>query len=102
LVPWKSIFYRECKTYIHSNPGISVTKYEIAKLTEKPYARAFPPENVISSFRKAGIYHFDKEMVNETQTAPASIFHTTKDTQKSPDNINDTSTVTVKIHQISI
>jgi hypothetical protein len=73
----KKYFYRECKTYMHSNPGMSVTKYEIAKLIAKPYARAFSPENVFSSFRKEGIYPFDKEMVNETQTAPASIYHTT-------------------------
>jgi hypothetical protein len=82
---------------MHSNPGMSITKYEIAKLTAKPYARAYSPENVTSSFRKAGIYPFDKEMKNETQTAPASIYHTTKDTENSSDNVNDTSTVTIKM-----
>ncbi|XP_053389486.1 uncharacterized protein LOC128552471 [Mercenaria mercenaria] len=39
--PMKSYYYHECKSYMHSNPGENITRYEVAQLTAKPYARAF-------------------------------------------------------------
>lgn len=82
--PMKKYYYQECKNYMHSNPGVCITKYEIAKLTARPYAKAFSPDNIISAFRKSGIYPFDREMISETQTAPAVIYaeQTKKDQSK--------------------
>ena len=35
--PLKSQYYKECHSYLQQNPGISITRYEVAKLTAKPY-----------------------------------------------------------------
>lgn len=51
------------------NPGVFITRYEVARLTIVSYRRAFSHENIISAFRKAGIYPFYTEIINETQTA---------------------------------
>ena len=32
----KSQYYKECQTSLQRNPGISITRYEVAKLTAKP------------------------------------------------------------------
>ena len=69
----KKLYNRECQSYIHSNPGISITRYEIARLTAKPYTRAFTPENISSAFKKAGIYPFNDLEITNIQTAPSPI-----------------------------
>jgi hypothetical protein len=72
--PMKHFFYSECKLYMHANPGMYITRYEIAKLTAKPYAKAFSPENIASAFKKAGIYPYCPEVIVETDTAPAEVY----------------------------
>ena len=50
--PFKCMYNHECEVYKKNNPGISITKYSIAKLTTKPYVKAFSPENRISAFKR--------------------------------------------------
>ncbi|KAH3730083.1 hypothetical protein DPMN_056062 [Dreissena polymorpha] len=64
----------ECKAYIHANPMVSITRYEVARLTARPYGRAFSPDNITSAFRKAGIYPFNPDVITLTATAPSSIY----------------------------
>ncbi|KAH3696959.1 hypothetical protein DPMN_084441 [Dreissena polymorpha] len=59
---------------MHSNQGVCVTRYEVAKLSSRPYAKSFSPDNIISAFRKSGIYPFDRNIISESQTAPSSIY----------------------------
>ncbi|XP_053408884.1 uncharacterized protein LOC128559893 [Mercenaria mercenaria] len=72
--PLKSYYYSECQQYLQKNPGISITKYEVAHLTSRPYLKAFCPENIISAFRKSGIYPFDDRCISVEDAAPASIY----------------------------
>jgi hypothetical protein len=72
--PLKKYYSHECHSYMHSNPGVSVTRYEVARLTSRPYAKSFSPDNIISAFRKSGIYPFDKNIITEHQTAPSTIY----------------------------
>ena len=91
--PMKQYYNKECKTYMHANPGVFITRYEVAKLTAGPYTRAFSPENIISAFRKAGICPFNNEIINESQTAPSSIYNSKQDNDQEPEN-NCTTTAT--------
>ena len=52
--PFKSLYKKECQDYMKHNPGLSITKYEVTKLTVKPYVRAVSTENLTSAFRKTG------------------------------------------------
>jgi hypothetical protein len=53
--PMKHHYNNECKAYMHANPGVSITRYEVAWLIARPYGRAFSQDNITSAFRKAGI-----------------------------------------------
>jgi hypothetical protein len=58
----KTYYFKECKTYVHKNPGVDVTRYDVAKLTTKPYAKAFTHNNICSAFEKEGIYPFSADV----------------------------------------
>lgn len=60
--PFKNMYYRECSSYMQHNPGATVAKYEIAKLISKPYLKAMSPDNLVSSFRKIGIFPLKDEI----------------------------------------
>jgi len=70
--PMKQYYYRECMPYMHNNPGINITRYDVANLSAKPYVKAFSPENLASAFRKAGIYPFDTSKICKEQLAPST------------------------------
>ena len=59
--PLKCLNNRECHAYLQNNPGISLTKYEIALLTSKHFMKALSPENIVSAFRKSGIYPYNAQ-----------------------------------------
>ncbi|XP_067654448.1 uncharacterized protein [Haliotis asinina] len=72
--PFKNPYYRECQTYLHNNPGVSITRYEDAALSAQPYIKALCPANISNAFRKSGIFPFDRGVIDEAQTAPAIIY----------------------------
>ena len=72
--PFKCMYNHECEMYKKINPGISITKHAIAKLTAKPYVKAFSPENLSSAFKKAGIYPFSSAVITPEQVAPSLIY----------------------------
>lgn len=74
--PFKNHYYKECQFYLQKNPGISITRYEVAQLTARPYMKAFSPENITSAFRKSGIYPFNRDKITPDQVAPATIYKT--------------------------
>ena len=74
--PFKSTYNKDCQDYMKHNPGLSITKYEVAKLTAKPYVIAVSAENLTSAFRKTGIFPYNSKAITETQVAPASIYCT--------------------------
>ena len=73
--PFKSMYNSECHASMKSNPGLSVTKYEVALLTSTPYLRALSEENLISAFRKTGIHPFNNKVITDSQVAPSVIYH---------------------------
>jgi hypothetical protein len=50
--PLKAMYNKECQLYMERNPGINISKYQVAKLTNKPYMRALSSENLISALKK--------------------------------------------------
>ena len=71
--PLKCLYNRECQAYLQKNPGISITKYEVARLTSKS------PENIVSAFRKSGIYPYNAKKITPSQVAPATIYEKADD-----------------------
>lgn len=61
---------------MQQNPGATVTKYEISKLSSKTYLKAMSPDNLVSSFRKTGIFTLIPEIFDTMpeSTAPSTIY----------------------------
>ena len=73
LGPLKDVFSRVPK-YMKLNPGINIAKYDVSELTSKPYLKALTKENLISAFRRTGIYPFCNTIISDAQVAPATIY----------------------------
>jgi hypothetical protein len=59
---------------MQKNPGMSISKYQVAALTYKTYIKAMSPENLISSFRKTGIFPFNNKVITNDQTTHSIIY----------------------------
>lgn len=60
-------------SHIQQNEGAMVTKYELVKLSSKPYLNAMLQDNLVSLIRKTGIYALKLEISHTMpeSTAPA-------------------------------
>lgn len=72
--PLQRIYNRECSTYLRQHPGQVVCRLNICKISSKAYSLALSPENLRSSFRRAGIYPFDPTAVPLYLLKPSEIF----------------------------
>ena len=72
--PFKAMYNKECQTYMKNNPGLTITKYQVAELTSRPYMKSLTPENLTAAFCKTGIYPFDSQVISDSQVAPAVIY----------------------------
>ena len=70
--PFKAMYYKECQDHMKHHPGLTITKYEVAQQTAKPYMKSVTAENLTSAFRKTGIYPFNNQ--TDFQVAPATIY----------------------------
>lgn len=58
--PFKNYCSIAFNDWMTSNPGKRITLRNIAELTNRAYLRAFTASNIISSFRKPGIFPFNR------------------------------------------
>ncbi|XP_046564293.1 uncharacterized protein LOC124273117 [Haliotis rubra] len=84
--PFKCMYNRECQLFLQRNPGMKITKYEVAKLTAKPYLKALSPENLTSAFRKSGIFPLCNHAYPEMLVSPASIYPAVQDQNQNQEN----------------
>ena len=68
--PLKTMFYHQCQQHMSRNPGEVITKYNICSLVCKVYYQAFSANNLISAFRKTGIYPLNRSMISSDQLSP--------------------------------
>ena len=72
--PFKAIYNSECQAHMKKFPGANITSYQIAALTNKPYLKALSAENLISAFRRTGIYPFNHKAIPDSEVAPSVIY----------------------------
>ena len=77
--PFKTMYNKECQNYLKKHPGMTITKYQVAALTAKPYVKSLTAENLASAFRKTGIFSFNNSVITDSQVAPASIYSSEND-----------------------
>ena len=69
--PFERIYNKVSHKFMRENRGKSITRYNICELGCSAYIKAFSPENLRSSFRKAGIYPFNPDIVDPVNFKPS-------------------------------
>ena len=70
-----SNFNKACGNYMKQNPGKVITADLLASMVGQAYPIAFTPVNVLSGFKKTGIYPFNLLMTNNWRHLMLSPLH---------------------------
>ena len=68
---FKSSFNKACGNYMKQNPGRVITTDILASMVREAYTTGFTPLNILSGFKKTGIYPFNPSSVDDRQLAPS-------------------------------
>ena len=78
----KSNFSKACKKCLAANPGQVVTTNHLAQLLAQAWPHAVTPINIMSGFKKCGIYPVYPEEISHWQLASSNVFtHSKSDLQ---------------------
>ena len=67
---FKSRFNKACSKNMKQNPGRVITADILASMVGQAFPNAFTPVNILSGFKKTGIYPFNPSAVDDRQLAP--------------------------------
>lgn len=67
----KSHYNKACDWWMRSNPGKTMTIYEIPELANQAFIQAMTPANIIAGFRTTGIVPFNRECFIDSDFAAA-------------------------------
>ena len=68
---FKAHYDRVVDGWMRTNPGKTMTIYNIPALVNKVYLTSFVPSNILSGFKSTGIFPFDRDIFPEECFAPA-------------------------------
>lgn len=72
--PFKRFYYSECAAHMKTHMGKVVSKYDVAEIACSAYLKAMGPSNIVSAFRKTGIYPCNKEVIAAEKLYPCEAF----------------------------
>ena len=78
--PFKTAFNKAMDNWLRTNPGKTVTIYDIPEITNEAYTQTFTARNITADFQSTGIYPYNSELFTEVDFAP-SIVTDTEDPQ---------------------
>ena len=68
---FKTFFPKVCRQYMAKNPGRVVTEDVLASLVGEAFGQSHTPLNILSGFKKTGIYPFNPGEIRDRQLAPS-------------------------------
>lgn len=86
--PFKTYYNAAMDSWMLRNPGCPVTIYEVGQFIGSAFMKAMTPSNIMQSFKKCGIYPFDKNIFSDEDFLPSSITD-----RQNPDSQLHTSTL---------
>ena len=89
LKSFKSFYYKACKKRIAELPNRVITTEQIASLVGTAWPQSLTPVNIMSGFKKTGIYPLNPGEVTDRQVAPSALF-TTDPSPSTPDTSSGT------------
>lgn len=75
--PFQKIYNTLCHKFIRSTSS-TICRYNVCELACKAYSKALSTDNLLSAFRKTGIYPLDKDAIDKTKLIPAEVFEEKK------------------------
>ena len=64
--------------HMWQHPGWAITTDVLASMVAQAYLTSFTPVNILSGFKKMGVYPFNPNAVDDWQLAPSAAFQTEK------------------------
>ena len=71
---FKSNFSKACSKYLAVNPGRVITSDKLAFLVAEAWPLSLTPLNIMSGFKKTGIYPINPSEVTDREFAPSKLF----------------------------
>ena len=71
---FKAFYYKACRKQIAEHLHRVITTEQIARLVEIAWPQALTPLNIMSGFKKCGIYPLNPGEVTDRQLAPSTVF----------------------------
>ena len=68
---FKSNFSKACSRYLAAHPGRVITTDKLASLVAECWPNSFTAVNIMSSFKKSGVFPFNPGVVTDRQVAPS-------------------------------
>ena len=84
--PLKSHYNAVCNGWLLSNPGKTITLYDVGELAGRAMTRAITPQNIISGFKATGICPLDRHVFDDTAFLPSLVTDRPNPEQTVPDN----------------
>ena len=72
---FKSNFSKACTKYLAANPGRVITSDRLASLVAEAWPHSLTPLNVMSGFKKCGIFPLNPSEITDRQIAPSKAIH---------------------------
>jgi len=71
--PFKTSYNRAMDNWMRSNPGKTVTIYDIPELIAHAHLNGLTAQNIVSGFRSTGIFPLNQDVFSETEYAPSCV-----------------------------
>lgn len=71
--PFKTLYSRALDGWMRSNPGKTVSIYQIAGLVNEAFLSAVTPRNITSGFKFTGIFPYNRDIFPEEAFAPSMV-----------------------------
>ncbi|KAK1893751.1 Tigger transposable element-derived protein 6 [Dissostichus eleginoides] len=71
--PFKTLYNRALDGWMRSNPGKTVSIYQIAGLVNEAFLSAVKPRNITSGFKSTGIFPYNRDIFPEEAFAPSMV-----------------------------
>ncbi|XP_055956300.1 uncharacterized protein LOC130012422 [Patella vulgata] len=108
--PLKRYFNEACNAWQLSHPGQTITIYNMSELLNSAFPKAFTPSNIMSGFRRPGVWPFNKDafkddeflgaFVTDRPNPDITLDDETTTGESSDDHVNLPSTSTDKSNEI--
>lgn len=74
--PLKKYYNDACRSWLLHNPGKRITIYDIPEILGNVYHVAFSTSNIVSAFRKTGLYPFNRNIFDDSEFLAATVTDT--------------------------